>query len=85
MDQPVTRTHLNGAVETIRGDIREVITHFNESQTKQTEHFDEQIAEVRVELDAIKDMLALRKDVEKLERSLLRKGVLTQQDLAAAE
>ena len=73
----ITQAHLRSAV-------KDIVGHFNVSQTKQTEHFDEKIAEIHVELDAIKDMLALKKDVERLERSLLRKGVLTEADLQKA-
>ena len=55
---PITQAHLDGAVETIRGDIREVIRHFNESQTEQNRRIDERFDAVDGRLNEIADDLA---------------------------
>lgn len=75
MDQPVTRTHLNGAVETIRGDIREVITHFNESQGKQNlmlEDLADDMSKVKL---AVLDYLATDRAVRNLVHELQSQGI----------
>ena len=81
---PITQAHLQSAV-------KDVISHFNKSHgtlredvTTLSGRIEERFDEVHAELEAIKEMLALRKDVERLERSLLRKGVLTEADLQKA-
>ena len=70
---PITQAHLRSAV-------KDIVGHFNESQEKQNERLES----IETKIDAITEMLALKKDVERLERSLLRKGVLTEADLQKA-
>lgn len=68
---PLTRAHLDGAVATIRGDIRELTSHFNRSQAEQNDRLDEMDAK----LDAIMEMLAMRKELKNLVRELRAHGI----------
>lgn len=60
-------------------DIRDLITHFNESQGTQTAQLgaiDYRLQEIGVELGAIKEMLAFRKQLENLVRELKAQGII---------
>lgn len=94
MAQPLGRAHLDSAVSTIRRDIRDVVTHFNKSQGKQTEWLKREFREVReqfqivnTKLDAIMsgEVLVTRKQLERLLRALKAKGIeLDEAEILAA-
>jgi hypothetical protein len=68
MDQPVTQAHLTAAV-------KEIIGHFNESQGTQNQRFDKQFTEINAKLDAIMEMVAVRKELRELVRQLQGRGL----------
>lgn len=67
---------------TIKENTREIVAYFNASQGKQNEWIKkefkkiyERFDEIAVELEAIKDMLAMRQELRNLVRELRAKGI----------
>lgn len=79
MDQPVTQTHLAGAV-------KEIISHFNTSQGEQNQHFDARFDAVKGQIEdladdmskvklAVLDYLATDRAVRNLVHELQSQGI----------
>ncbi|MBI4092875.1 MAG: hypothetical protein HY420_03040 [Candidatus Kerfeldbacteria bacterium] len=67
---------------TIKRNTREIVAHFNASQGEQNkwikgefEKVDQRFDEIRVELEAIKEMLAMKQELRNLVRELKAKGI----------
>ncbi|MBU0707519.1 hypothetical protein KKG41_04070 [Patescibacteria group bacterium] len=78
MSKPLTKAHLDGAIATIRGDIREFISHFNQRLDivdKRFDQMDERFDEIDIKLDAIIEMFVTRKDMRNLIRVLKKHGI----------
>lgn len=63
--------------ETIKEGTRDVISHFNQSQGKQTEWIKQEFAEVNTKLNAIMsgEVLVTRPQIKRLIRALKAKGI----------
>lgn len=74
----LTRAHLEAAVSAIRGDIRQLVSHFNKSQGRQNTRLDivdSHLGEMDMKLDAIMEMLATRKELKNFVRELRNHGI----------
>ncbi len=89
-NEPITQSDLKAGLSnlreslefTITANTREIIGHFNKSQGFQNERMEkefstihEEFAEVRVKLDAITEMLAMRQEMRNLIRELRSQGL----------
>ncbi len=78
MAQVLTKAHLDGMEARIQESIRGLNTNFNKGQGVQNGRFDrleERLESVDVKLEAIIEMLAMRKELHNLVRVLKAQGV----------
>ena len=74
----ITKAYFDGAISSIRGDIRDFVRHFNASQAAQNERIndiDAHLDEVDIKLDAIMESVATRKEMHNLLRELKHEGI----------
>ncbi len=82
MTKPLTEerfsTVIEGLRETMAENTRTIIGHFNKGQVLQNErmnHMDERFDQVDVKLDAIIEMLTMKREMRNLVRELGKKGI----------
>ncbi|MFH1171853.1 MAG: hypothetical protein V1778_04950 [bacterium] len=71
-------SRLDGVVATLRGDIRDGIAQFNQSQAEQNarlQHIDERFDGVDTKLDAIMELAATRNEMRVLVHALQQRGI----------
>lgn len=68
-------TQAVGVHEDLKSRIRDLVQHFNESQSGQTAQIDARFDEVDSKLTAIMEMLTLRKELRSLIRELKAQGI----------
>lgn len=79
-DKDYFKELLDTHTEVLQASIRGLNTNFNHSQGKQNEH----LRQVDAKLDAIMDMLVLRKEHERMRQILIEKGIVTEEELTPA-
>ncbi|MBI3956783.1 MAG: hypothetical protein HY340_02235 [Candidatus Kerfeldbacteria bacterium] len=72
MSKPLTEDAFNTR---LTGAVREIISHFNQSQGGQTQQFNERFDQVDAKLAAIMEMLAMRQELRNLLRELKASGI----------
>ncbi len=86
MAQDLTKTDLTNLHSALSAEMlsntKDVIRHFNQSQSVQTRHFaerfdgvDQRLEEVDTKLDALMEMVAVRKELHNLVTALRKQGI----------